>query len=87
MIAILDGSDSDSGTCFEVGYAYSQKIPIIGVRTDYRENQERGVNLMLSKACDKFVYEPSFSEDPSLLAKTIARRVRALLKKLQSPRN
>ena len=50
MVAWLDGPDSDSGTCFEVGYAYAKGIPVIGVRTDFRLNQERGVNVMLSRA-------------------------------------
>src|SRR5438876_790242 len=44
VLAWLDGPDSDSGTCFEVGYAYAKGIPVIGIRTDFRHNQERGVN-------------------------------------------
>ena len=34
LVAWLDGPDSDSGTCFEVGYAYAKGIPCVGVRTD-----------------------------------------------------
>src|SRR5258706_9226402 len=48
VIAWLDGPDADSGTCFEAGYAYAKGIPVIGIRTDFRLSQERGVNLMLS---------------------------------------
>ena len=40
VVALLDGGDSDSGTCFEVGYACAKGFPVIGVRTDYRGNQE-----------------------------------------------
>src|ERR1051325_251698 len=36
VIAWLDGPDADSGTCFEIGYAYAKNIPVIGVRTDFR---------------------------------------------------
>jgi nucleoside 2-deoxyribosyltransferase len=80
VVACLDGADSDSGTSFEVGYAYAKKIPVIGVRTDFRDNQERGVNLMLSRACNAFVYRPSFDEDIETLAKSIARAVNKTLK-------
>jgi len=51
VVAILDGPDADSGTCFEVGYAYSKNIPVIGVRTDFRKSADDGhLNLMLSQS-------------------------------------
>lgn len=56
VIAILDGSDADSGTCFEIGYAYRKKR-IIGVRTDLRACEEKGLNLMLSNSCDDLILE------------------------------
>src|SRR5471030_1841896 len=42
VIAILDGPDGDSGTCFEVGFAVAKNKPVLGVRTDYRASQEAG---------------------------------------------
>jgi len=81
LVAWLDGPDSDSGTCFEVGYAYAKGIPCVGVRTDFRLNQERGVNIMQSRACSAFVYRPSFDEDINSLAKDVARAVRKAMKK------
>ena len=33
----MDGHDPDSGTCWEVGYAYGVKKPIVLVRTDVRD--------------------------------------------------
>lgn len=36
LVAIMDGPDPDSGTCWEVGYAYAAKKPIVLVRTDIR---------------------------------------------------
>ncbi len=51
VVAILDGSDSDSGTCFECGYAYSKGKPIIGVRTDIRGGEDNGLNAMLNQSC------------------------------------
>jgi nucleoside 2-deoxyribosyltransferase len=76
LIAWLDGPDSDSGTSFEVGYAFAKGIPVIGVRTDFRLNQERGVNVMLSRACASFVYRPSFDEDILGLGRDIARSIK-----------
>ncbi|HEX7171996.1 MAG TPA: nucleoside 2-deoxyribosyltransferase [Candidatus Limnocylindria bacterium] len=37
LVAIVDGPDPDSGTCWEVGYAYGSKKPIVLVRTDFRD--------------------------------------------------
>jgi len=76
MLAWLDGPDADSGTAFEVGYAYARKLPVVGVRTDFRQNQEKGLNIMLSRACVGFVYRPSFDEDVDGLARDIARALR-----------
>lgn len=36
LVAIMDGLAPDSGTCWEVGYAYGHKKPIVLVRTDLR---------------------------------------------------
>ena len=36
MVAVLDGSDVDSGTASEIGFASGLKIPIIGYRSDFR---------------------------------------------------
>lgn len=52
MLAIMDGADPDSGTCWEVGYAYGKK-PIVLVRTDMRRNEGSGgsgYNPMLTEA-------------------------------------
>lgn len=52
VIVILDGPDADSGSCFEVGYAYAKQLPIVGMRTDFRGSGEHmGVNLMLTHSC------------------------------------
>ena len=36
LVAVMDGVDPDSGTAWEVGYAYGKK-PVILVRTDSRQ--------------------------------------------------
>ena len=54
---------------------------MIGIRTDFRHNQERGVNVMLSRACKFFVYRPSFDEDLSALARDVARTAKKIIAK------
>ena len=81
MLAWLDGPDADSGTCFEVGYAFAKGMPVIGLRTDFRSNQERGVNIMLSRACKMFVYRPSFDEDLEATARDVVRAIRKIAAK------
>jgi nucleoside 2-deoxyribosyltransferase len=36
LVAIMDGPDPDSGTAWEVGYAYGSGTPTVLVRTDIR---------------------------------------------------
>lgn len=56
VLAVLDGSDSDSGTCFECGYAYSKGKRIIGLRTDIRGGEDNGLNAMLNQSCDSVIF-------------------------------
>jgi len=48
VVAVLDGPDVDSGTAWEIGYAFAKGIPVVGVRFDFRQSGEDGsVNLMI----------------------------------------
>ena len=47
VVAVLDGVDVDSGTAWEIGYAYSREKPIVGLRTDFRTLSDGIVNLMV----------------------------------------
>ncbi|HET7704277.1 MAG TPA: nucleoside 2-deoxyribosyltransferase [Candidatus Limnocylindrales bacterium] len=51
LVAIMDGPDPDSGTAWEVGYAYGKK-PVVLVRTDFRVQAGRSgpYNPMLTQA-------------------------------------
>lgn len=52
LVAIMDGADPDSGTCWEVGYAYGKKAVVL-VRTDMRRNEGSGgsgYNPMLTES-------------------------------------
>jgi nucleoside 2-deoxyribosyltransferase len=62
VVAVLDGADPDSGTCFECGLAYALGIPILALRTDFRGGGDAlpgqalaTVNLMLSQAASAVV--------------------------------
>lgn len=55
VVAILDGPDSDSGTCVEIGYARAKGKPVIGVRTDFRDGEIHGINVMSAGACTALV--------------------------------
>jgi len=81
MVAVLDGADADSGTALEMGIAYERGIPIVGVRTDYRESQDRGLNLAVAGACTELLREMSFGEDMGQLLKDLSGKVVAALKK------
>jgi nucleoside 2-deoxyribosyltransferase len=70
VLAILEGADADSGTCIEMGYAFGIGKPIIGVRTDFRSSEDRGLNLMVSNICAKLFWEPGLAYDE--LVKAVA---------------
>ena len=81
VVAVLDGPDVDSGTALEMGVAHELGIPIIGVRTDFRESQDRGVNIVVAAACATLLREMSFGEDLTQLAKDLAGKIVAALKR------
>jgi len=56
VLVILDGADADSGSCFEMGYAHAQGVPIVGLRTDFRGSGDHlGLNLMLTQSCTRLL--------------------------------
>jgi nucleoside 2-deoxyribosyltransferase/predicted secreted protein len=51
IVAVIDGADADSGTAWEMGYAYAQKKQVIALRTDFRRaGMCEKVNLMLEES-------------------------------------
>ena len=57
IVALLDGQDSDSGTCVELGYAYAMNKKIFGLLTDFRSYNSSDIephrpNLMVWGACE-----------------------------------
>jgi len=50
VLAVLDGTDVDSGTAAEIGYAGALGVPVVGLRTDIRlsgDNPATTVNLQV----------------------------------------
>jgi nucleoside 2-deoxyribosyltransferase len=76
VLAILDGADADSGTCVELGYAWARKKRVIGVRTDFRVSEDRGLNLMVSHVCAPLLLETSTDLD------ALAARIGAALERV-----
>jgi len=55
LVAIMDGADPDSGTCWECGYAYGVGKPVVLFRSDLRGTGDSGdmpFNAMLIGAAD-----------------------------------
>ena len=63
LVAIMDGPDPDSGTAWEVGYAYGTKKPVVLVRTDIRTmaGDAGAYNPMLTQAATARVDLPASS--------------------------
>lgn len=52
LLAVLDGTDVDSGTSAEMGYACALGIPVVGLRTDVRSSGDHEavtVNLQVEE--------------------------------------
>jgi len=51
IVAVIDGADADSGTAWEMGYAFAQGKQVIALRTDFRHvGISEHVNLMLEQS-------------------------------------
>jgi len=72
VVAILDGECLDSGMCFELGYAYALKKPIIGIKTDYRTfSRIEELNLMIELSLRKLIRKENLEEIKEELIETL----------------
>ena len=55
VIGVIDGPDPDSGTCWELGYAYAKDTPCYAIRTDWRPGEDGTANCMLTQSCQSVV--------------------------------
>ncbi len=63
LVGIMDGPDPDSGTAWEVGYAFGAKKPVVLVRTDLRAlaGNAGDYNPMLTQAATARIDLPAAS--------------------------
>lgn len=53
VAAVLNGTDVDSGTAFEMGYAYARGKPVLGLYDDTRHTQcVSHMNLMITNSAE-----------------------------------
>ena len=55
VIAVLNGADVDSGTAWEIGFAYSNGIKIFGILDDTRKISVNALNPMIVNSMTKIV--------------------------------
>ena len=90
LVALLEGADADSGTCFECGLAFALGIPIVVVRTDFRGGGDAlpgqklaTINLLLSQAASTIVSMP----DPGSTTEAVAEAIHEALARLPACRS
>jgi nucleoside 2-deoxyribosyltransferase len=77
VLAILDGVDVDSGTSFEIGWAYAKNKKIYGVLTDFRYSTPNEINAMLFGCCTDIIYCSAVNEDLDYLVAQIVDKMSA----------
>ena len=65
LVAIVDGSDVDSGVAWELGYATARGVRTICIRTDRRKAEGNGVNIMIEFCATQMIYETGFKTPTS----------------------
>lgn len=68
VVALVDGSDVDSGVAWELGYACAKGIPTLCIRTDFRKAEDKGVNIMIEYGSTKMVYMTKYHQTLEQLA-------------------
>ena len=71
VVAIMDGADPDSGTCWECGYAYATRKPVVLFRSDIRGSGDADdipYNAMLIGGADARIELPLGSVDDAATA-------------------
>jgi nucleoside 2-deoxyribosyltransferase len=54
MVAVWNGPDVDSGTAWEVGFAYARGQPVIGLHEDIRIHNAKGqINIIVSQSAQE----------------------------------
>jgi nucleoside 2-deoxyribosyltransferase len=54
IVAVLNGTDVDSGTAFEIGYGVARGLPVLGLYEDIRVSGAHDFNAMIANGCRVF---------------------------------
>jgi nucleoside 2-deoxyribosyltransferase len=54
IVAVLNGTDVDSGTAFEIGYGVARGLPVLGLYEDIRVSGPQDFNVMIANGCRVF---------------------------------
>jgi nucleoside 2-deoxyribosyltransferase len=54
IVALLNGTDVDSGTAFEIGYGVAKGLPVLGLYDDIRVSGPHDFNVMIANGCRVF---------------------------------
>lgn len=54
IVAVLNGTDVDSGTAFEIGYGVARRLPVLGLYEDIRVSGPHDFNAMIANGCRVF---------------------------------
>jgi nucleoside 2-deoxyribosyltransferase len=54
IVAVLNGTDVDSGTAFEIGYGVARGLPVLGLYDDVRVHGPHDFNVMIANGCRVF---------------------------------
>lgn len=54
IVAVLNGTDVDSGTAFEIGYGVARGLPVLGLYEDIRVSGPHDFNAMIANGCRVF---------------------------------
>jgi len=46
VLALLDGVQVDDGTAWEIGFAVARDIPVVGIRTDFRQAGDTSFSMV-----------------------------------------
>jgi len=85
VVALLDGIDIDSGTAWELGYAFGTNTPTIGLRTDFRSvAEDAGLNAMIGQSINHlFTLDCLQKQNLVVMFNDRISKISALIKKYQ----
>jgi nucleoside 2-deoxyribosyltransferase len=80
VVALVDGTDVDSGVAWELGYAFAKGIPIVIVRTDMRQSEGNGVNIMIDSCANEKLIERGYR----MTTEKVVDRLKEIISKLKT---